>query len=112
MATPKRTLRWWLTRRTLYEDLEVTTPWDQYDWDVPRIVEVMMFHEAAGGDAYTGLLNRHQSFVDLSGQLNTGRAFLVGRSKRAAAILVGGESWVTDIPTQQWTFYRIVIPVD
>ena len=36
----------------------ISQPWDRETIDASRIVEVMMFHDAAGGTKYTSLLNR------------------------------------------------------
>ena len=42
------------------------TPYDQSSTDVPYILRMMMFYEAAGAERYTGLWNAYQGFVDLS----------------------------------------------
>ena len=77
--------------------------------DVPRIVEMLMFHEAAGGARYTRLTHRYQSWLDMSDHLNLNRAVLVGRvAKGASRLLVGGD---VIVPDQQWVYYRIVLPV-
>ena len=45
-----RYLDWHLTRRRVSaEHKDISTPWDQADQDVLRIVEMVMFHDAAGG---------------------------------------------------------------
>jgi hypothetical protein len=82
---------------------------------VARILELMMFHAASGGRTYTGLVARHQSDVDLSSHLQTGRAILVGRTGRPAVRLLRDGRPIEDQPgaatVQQWTFYRLVLPV-
>ena len=55
------------------------TPYDQSSTDVPYILRMMMFYEAAGGRRYTGLWNAYQSFVDLSTLLKADRAILVAQ---------------------------------
>ena len=83
--------------------------WSQVDVDVPRIVEMLMFHEAAGGARYTRLTHRYQPWLDMSDHLNLNRAVLVGRvAKGASRLLVGGD---VIVPDQQWVYYRIVLPV-
>ena len=68
-----------------------------------------MFHSAAGGETYTQLVNRYQSYVDLSSHLKLGRAVLIGRSKNAASNIVLNE---TNLKADQgWTYYRVVFPV-
>jgi hypothetical protein len=101
-----------LQERRIEDMKDVTTPWDRSNSDVSRIVQMMMFHEAAGGRAYTGLLHRHQGETDLSDHLQLGRAVLVGRAKQPPArIASAGQSVIGDTATQQWTYYRTVFPV-
>ena len=111
-ATVRRNLHWRLTRRTLSEVSDNITPWDQYSRDVPRIVEMMMFHAAAGGEKYTGLLNRYQTFVDMSQHLSIGEAVLVGRTSHPATRLWRGDESLENCYDQRWAFYRFVIPVE
>jgi hypothetical protein len=102
-----------LLRQRRIEDMkDVTTPWDQSLTHVPRILQMVMFHEAAGGRAYTGLLHRHRGEVDLSDHLQTGRAVLVGRAPSPAVRLtVNGQTPVGKEEGQQWTYFRMVFPV-
>jgi hypothetical protein len=102
-------LQWRLTGRRVVESKDFSTPWDQYTLVVPRIIEMMMFHSAAGGETYTQLVNRYQSYVDLSSHLTTGRAILIGRSKDAAMNLKLDDKEVK--ADQLWTYYRILFPV-
>jgi hypothetical protein len=108
------TLDWRLTRKKMVEThadtKEVSTPWDRQSFDVPRILEMMMFYGAAEGRLYTRLSHRYQRFVDLSDHITIGRAVLVGRAEQPAAELVrdgqplnGGD--------QRWTFFRVIFPV-
>lgn len=103
-------LQWRLTGRRVIENAkDLSTPWDQHTLEVPKILEMMMFHSAAGGETYTQLVNRFQSYVDLSSHLTTDVAILIGRAPRSAVSLtLEGQ----DFPaTQQWTYYRLVFPV-
>ena len=79
------------------------------DVDVPRIVQMLMFHDAAGGSHYTQLTHRYQSRLDLSDHLNLQRALLVGRVSAGASTLMLGSEVIN--PDQQWVYYRIVFPV-
>jgi len=101
-----------LLQRTIQDGRDISTPWKQESHNVPRIMDMIMFHEAAGGSGYTNLSNRYQGFMDLSDHLDTGRAILVGR-----ALTPPGELWRDDAPLEDangkhWTFYRIVFPVE
>jgi hypothetical protein len=105
-------LQWRLSRRRLVEMSDVGTPWDQSSFEVPRILELMMFHKAAGGRAYTGLSHRYQGYIDLSDHLDTGRAVLVGRGRQRASKLLRDGDPLSDSYERDWTFYRVVFPVE
>ena len=105
-------LEWRLTRKRVVEAEDVHVPWNQGNLDIPRILEIMMFHEAAGGDTYTRLTHRYQSFVDLSQQLNSGRAVLLGRCKTPATELTSDQIATGDTYDRRWTFCRILFPVE
>jgi hypothetical protein len=107
-----RNLEWHLSRRRVMDSKDVGTPWDRASVDVPRILEMMMFHGAAGGAAYTGLSHRYQPYLDLSDHLRTGRAILVGRSPTAGSQLGRQTAGWEASNVRQWTFLRVVFPVD
>ncbi|MBM4001195.1 MAG: hypothetical protein FJ297_16950 [Planctomycetes bacterium] len=110
----RRDLQWRLTRRKIVDSKTsyATTPWDPRDRDIPRILEIMMLHEAAGGPQYTGLTQKYQAFVDLSGLVGLGRALIVGRGPSACAELVDAAGAEVVAQREQWTWYRIVVPVE
>jgi hypothetical protein len=106
-----RNLEWYLTRRRVVDTKDVGTPWDPMGTDVPRIMEVLMFYQAAGGSTYTGLTHRYQPHLDLSDHLRSGRAILVGRgSTPASQWLRGGQSLAANYD-RHWAFYRLIFPV-
>ena len=107
-SSVRRNLRYKLTRRTLSEDSNIMAPWDEYSQSIPRIVEMMMFHEAAGGESYTGMFNRYQTFVDLSRHITSGRAVLVGRTSQPASNFQCDRKSESN---QHWTFFRFILPV-
>jgi hypothetical protein len=107
-----RNLEWHLSRRRVVDSKDVGTPWDQASSDVPRILEMMMFYQAAGGAAYTGLTHRYQPSLDLSEHMRTGRAILVGRSTAAGSRLDPQRVNWDPSCVRQWAFYRVVFPVD
>ena len=102
-----------LTQRTVVNSRDVSTPWDKASLDVPRILLMMMFHDAARGSSYTGLTNRYQSYLDLTDHVRLGRAVLAGRAPAGVSQLQSpsGESLVDSADVQSWTWYRIVLPV-
>ena len=105
-------LSWRLTRRRVVEIRDVTTPWNPQDLDVARIVEMMMFFKAAGGENYTGLKHRYQPYIDLSEHLRLGRAILVGRASAPATTLLLDNEPVDADYERRTTFCRVVFPVD
>ncbi|MEQ8791176.1 MAG: hypothetical protein RIC55_33245 [Pirellulaceae bacterium] len=118
---PPRTLEWHLTRRSVDsggrrrgevdDDRSLATAWNRTGGNVPRIMEVMMLHDAAGGATYTGLGGDYQSFVDLSAHLGLDRAILLGRVENPAAELLRDGEPMADDYDRRWTYYRIVLPV-
>ena len=92
-----------------------STAWNRKSLDVERILEIMMFHDAAGGSRYTSLLNRFQGDVDFSDHLEQGTALLVGKVKRSPTQMLDGievESTSSKEPDgAQVTFVRILMPV-
>jgi hypothetical protein len=106
-------------RRLLFEEgVQRATPYDRGSTDVAYIVRAMMFFQAAGGHRYTGLVHRHQGFVDLSDLLKTDRAILVAIGPTAdpqspyhgARLVVNGEP-ATGPQDRHTTIYRFVLPV-
>ena len=91
---------------------QIASPWDDENLDVPRIMEMIMFHDAAGGRAYTSLLHRQSAWLDLSAQLKLQRAVLVGR---VPDLEVGAELSIdsdSDFEIQRWNFVRILFEVE
>jgi len=107
-----RNLQWRMTRKAVKDMKDVATPWDPASFDVPRIMEMMMFQGVAGGDQYTKLSHRYQDYIDLSTHLKNGRAILIGRiEERGTHVAVNGQEIDGDAG-RHWTFCRIVFPVD
>src|SRR5207248_540885 len=66
-----------LTERRVEQSKDVSTRWEQDSVDIPRIMQMIMFHEAARGRSYTGLTHRYQHQLDLSEHVRLGQAILV-----------------------------------
>jgi hypothetical protein len=105
-------LEWRLTRRRLVAANSVSSPWDQTTLDAPRILEILMFYQAAGGRNYTQLAHRYHGRLDLSDHLRSGRAVLVGRGETPASQLLRDGESLEGQCEQRWSFYRIVFPVE
>ncbi len=120
----RRELRTLLTgRRFVREEgsdrfQQEATPYDTSSIDPAYILRTMMFFESAGGRRYTGLMNRYQSFVDLTSLLKTDRAVLLAtvpaglqeNSQTGADLLIDGKP-VADARGRALSVYRFVFPV-
>jgi hypothetical protein len=107
-----------LTELTFEGSKEVSTVWKRDSNDIPRIVQMLMFHESARGRTYTGLTHRYQPGLDLSGHLGLGRAVLVGKAAESITRLVhdGSEPVQQDELAQAsdrtaLTWCRVIFPV-
>lgn len=123
-VTSRRELKTLLTGQHLVfgemsgKSQQETVPYDRASVDLGYVLRMMMFFEAGGGRRYTGLVNRYQSFVDLSSLLKTNRAILVGTApaspakapQHGALLLREGKPVAAD-QDQQITVYRFVYPV-
>lgn len=112
-------------RRLIFDDdkekyHQESTPYDQSSLDVQYIVRTMMFYEAAGGQRYTGLLNRYQGFIDLSDLLEADRAILVGLTPpidaeaptaHRGSVLICNDRPMAAADDQYTGIFRFVMPI-
>jgi hypothetical protein len=78
-----------------------------------QILNLMMFYEAAGGLGFANIPNRTQSQIDLSRQLELGRAILVADVAAPGAELIDqttGQPMAGD-SSDATTVYRFILPV-
>jgi len=87
------------------------TAWNQTDTNTRRIASMMMFYQAAGGNNYTGLTHRYQSFTDMSHNLFLNRAVLVGEVAQVGAELLVDQERVSDQYDHTRTLVRVILPV-
>ncbi|WP_153555896.1 hypothetical protein [Roseimaritima sediminicola] len=128
-----RVLRWFLTGRKRTEDATVSERYDPADdTDLRRVSEMLGFYRIAGGESYTGLLNRPLGELDLSGIVTDRRALLIGRLEQPTTRLTvrqhggnvqsDGESDSSDSaggegdapvvqPQQEVSVVRILLPI-
>ena len=106
----EKTISAWFTRRSKQGDDDVNTAWDPADTNLPRIMQLMMFHEAIGGRSWSRLTNDYQPTIDMSHQLDSSRAILIGRIPRVTTRLQ-----VNDQPFENYdrelTMFRVLFPV-
>ncbi len=101
-----------ITRKTIEGSREISTLWQRDSTDLPRLVQILTFHEAARGRNYTGLTHRYQPYLDLSGHLKLNRAVLVGRSAAPTSRLTqAGSDLAAGDETSSQTWFRVIFPV-
>lgn len=103
-----------LTRRAAVKERDATPRWDATTTDVARILEVVGFHAAAGGRAYTGLPAGRLGRLDLSPLLAVDRAVLVGELAATTQVTswrVAARSGAALPRPAAPTLVRIVVPV-
>jgi hypothetical protein len=103
-----------LQRRQHVGGEERSTPWNPGDADkMDRLMELISFHESAGGSKYTGLYNRYLSDLDCSDVIRLDRAILTCELKDPALTWTMRRNAVPIQATdgQRKTFLRLIIPV-
>ena len=102
-----------LQKKQISGDQSIEQAYSTANLNIDRIIEVLMFHQAAGGPKYTaGLINRMNWKLDLSRQLSLGKAVLVGRIETPVTKLLNNKQALTEKHQKNWTYLRILIPVD
>lgn len=118
--TPRRDLRGYLTGTQLVREKDTyrtqTSPYDIENRDWNYVLNMMMFHEGAGGTGYTGLYHVAERAVDSTSLLPTGQAILVGRAKNPQAkggteIHVDVRSGGAEVVKSRDIVLRVVLPV-
>ena len=107
----RKHLEYFFTRRSVLKDREISTPWDQEETDVARIMDIMMFHGALQGRNYTVLSHRYHAELDLTALLHQGYAVLVGRAESPLVDLELDGEPLEEANVRRWTYYRILYPV-
>ncbi len=108
----QKNFNWRLTRRKLNEGNSEAAAWDpSVNDNLPRLLEVLLFHSIAGGENYTGLQNRHLEALDLSYLLNHDRAILVGRVEQNASELVQPDGQSLGESIDHLTICRVIFPI-
>jgi hypothetical protein len=106
-------LEWRLTERTVIDSKDRSQQWQPASTDVPRILQMLMFHDVARGFSYTGLTHHYQPYIDFSEQIRSGRAVLAGYAhERVTTASLDGQSLADSYDaSQSWTVFRLVLPV-
>ncbi len=91
---------------------DTVKPYDVSGTNVDRVMEMIMFHEAAGGIAYTQLGNGFERSLDAAKQLRCGRAVLMGRAPSGGAMILRDGKPLVGPEDHRTTFVRFFLPVE
>ena len=103
-----------LQRRQNVGGEERSKPWNPAGTDnLDRLMELISFHESAGGSKYTGLYNRYLSELDCSDVIRLDRAILICEFKDSSLTWSMRRNSLPIQATegQRKTFVRLIIPV-
>ena len=109
--TVEKTIESVLARRRMVDGNDVSDPWDPKSDNIPRILEMMSFYQAAGGRGYTSLNHRMHADLDWSTVLARREAVLFARTRDPVARLHNGDASFEEQYDQQTVMIRILLPV-
>jgi hypothetical protein len=81
------------------------------DFDARSVLFPLMFYQASDSRAITGSTDRYQQFLDMSDQLQMGRAVLVGQVQSRGGQILLDEQAPDESEMRNWCWYRYVLPV-
>ena len=86
--------------------------WDSRSTSLREIVQMLTFHEVAGGSSYTGLSNSALQEWELSEHIDLGRAVLLAEADgQVSSLRINGEEAVAGERESTTTIVRILMPV-
>ncbi|TWU24639.1 hypothetical protein [Bythopirellula polymerisocia] len=89
-----------------------TVPFRLAQEDVTRLAKTMMFFHALSGDRYTGMLDRYQSFLDMSHFLDQpDLAVLVTKGGDQGGQWLNGDKPLGGDEDRNWVYNRYLLPV-
>ncbi len=89
-----------------------TVPFRQAQEDMTRLAKTMMFFHALSGERYTGMLDRYQSFLDMSHFLDQPElAILISKSGDQGSKWYDATKPLGSDKDRYWLYYRFLIPV-
>ncbi|MAI30896.1 MAG: hypothetical protein CBE00_01845 [Planctomycetaceae bacterium TMED240] len=109
----QKNFRWRLSRQTALESSRDTEEWDPSSVELPdRVAEMLMFHNAVGGNRYTGLRDDALSSLDLSHTLSDDRCVLIGRlADELTTLKLNNEEIEFEGNGKSLTMIRVILPV-
>ena len=110
MDMKEKTIKSFFTRQR-DNDSDVNVAWNTLDLRWNKIVRLMMFYDAIGGQAYTQLTHRYQGHLDLSAHLELNQAILIGRTQQGATPIEINGKPISKSNSRQETYVRVLFPV-
>lgn len=109
----QKNFRWRLSRQTASESSRDTEEWDPSSVELPdRVAEMLMFHNAVGGNRYTGLHDDALSSLDLSHTLSNDRCILLGRlADELTTLDLSDKETQFEENGKNLTMIRLILPV-
>ncbi|MDF1840843.1 MAG: hypothetical protein P1U77_05370 [Rubripirellula sp.] len=111
----QKNFRWQLTRQRALESASESEAWDPTNTtSTSRVAEMLMFHDAVGGDRYTSLNHGPLGFLDFTHVLASDRCILLGRVKKPLTKfqIQDTKEAAFDAPQgERLSLMRVVLPV-
>lgn len=111
----QKNFRWLLSRQKALESSSENEAWRSGIPSTDRILEMMLYHEAAGGADYTSLHHRPLGHLDLSHVLDQDRCLLVGRVEQSICQFDLSDADDQSLPkmqTERTSIVRILLPAN
>lgn len=110
LLTGERRTRKDTENKTKTEVLTTTAPYNPFNDNPVDLVQMLSFHQAAGGSEYTGLANAALRDLELTHLMRLGRGILVGRIRSPQA-RVSIDQAAAAAPDASVAFVRLIVPV-
>ena len=89
-----------------------TVPFRLAQGDMTRLAKTLLFFRALSGDRYTGMLNRYQSFLDMSHFLDQPDvAILFSKGVAPGSTWLDHAEPLASDEDRHWVYYRFLLPV-
>jgi hypothetical protein len=109
----ERTIKSILTQRdkASAEGKTQNAPWDPREAKLSRLLEMLMFHDSAGGQSYTGLVNRAHGRLEMSEHLELRQAIVVAELPQPMSRLQVDNELLETGADQRYAVIRLCVPV-
>ncbi|MFN5321906.1 MAG: hypothetical protein ACK493_09110 [Planctomycetota bacterium] len=109
----ERTIKSILTQRdkASAEGKTQNVPWDPREAKLSRLLEMVMFHDSAGGQSYTGLVNRAHGRLEMSEHLELRQAIVVAELPQPMSQLQIDGQPLDAGADQRFSVVRLCVPV-